>query len=121
MNDISDLISREEAAKRLEAIAEKHDRMAMHYDESCFLFAAKIVRGVPSATDNNVAYKMKATGCEYCQEDGEGYRRMIGAFSITNPFHGKVWQIETAHCKPRQIFFCPMCGRKLAEPPKGEG
>ena len=59
-------------------------------------------------------------GCEYCKEDNEGYRKMIGAFSITNPFHGNVWNIESCHCKPRQIYFCPMCGRKLPQPPKGE-
>ena len=59
-------------------------------------------------------------GCEYCNEDSEGYRKMIGAFSITNPFHGNVWNIETCHCKPRQIYFCPMCGRRLPQPPKGE-
>ena len=59
-------------------------------------------------------------GCEYCKEDNEGYRKMIGAFSITNPFHGNVWNIETCHCKPRQIYFCPMCGRRLPQPPKGE-
>ena len=58
-------------------------------------------------------------GCEYCKEDNEGYRKMIGAFSITNPFHGNVWNIETCHCKTRQIYFCPMCGRKLPQPPKG--
>ena len=59
-------------------------------------------------------------GCEYCNEGSEGYRKMIGAFSITNPFHGSVWNIETCHCKPRQIYFCPMCGRKLLQPAKGE-
>ena len=59
-------------------------------------------------------------GCEYCNEDSEGYRKMIGAFSITNPFHGNVWNIENRHCKPRQIYFCPMCGRRLHQPPKGE-
>ena len=59
-------------------------------------------------------------GCEYCSEDSDGYRKMIGAFSITNPFHGNVWNIETRHCKPRQIYFCPMCGRRLHQPPKGE-
>ena len=73
-----------------------------------------IANGV-TVTDNNVGCK-----CDYCHEDADGYRKMIGAFSITNPFHGRTWQIETAHCKPRQIYFCPMCGRKLAEPPKGE-
>lgn len=59
-------------------------------------------------------------GCEYCNEDSDGYRKMIGTFSITNPFHGNVWNIETCHCKPRQIYFCPMCGRRLSQPPKGE-
>ena len=59
-------------------------------------------------------------GCEYCKDDSEGYRKMLGAFSVTNPFHGSVWNIETCHCKPRQIYFCPMCGRKLPHPPKGE-
>ena len=59
-------------------------------------------------------------GCEYCKEDSEGYRKMLGAFSITNPFHGTVWNIETRHCKPRQIYFCPLCGRRLSQPPKGE-
>ena len=59
-------------------------------------------------------------GCQYCKEDGEGYRKMFGAFSITNPFHGNEWLINTGHCKPRQIYFCPMCGRKLPQPPKGE-
>jgi hypothetical protein len=59
-------------------------------------------------------------GCEYCKEDSEGCRKMFGAFSITNPFHGKEWFINTGHCKPRQICFCPMCGRRLPQPPKGE-
>jgi hypothetical protein len=59
-------------------------------------------------------------GCEYCKEDSDGYRKMFGAFSITNPFHGKEWFINTGHCKPRQICFCPMCGRRLPQPPKGE-
>ena len=59
-------------------------------------------------------------GCEYCKDDREGFIRMFGAFSITNPFHGNEWFINTGHCKPRQIFFCPMCGRKLPQPPKGE-
>ena len=59
-------------------------------------------------------------GCEYCKEDSEGFRRMFGAFSLVNPFHGKGWQIHAGKCKPREIHYCPMCGRKLSEPPKGE-
>ncbi len=59
-------------------------------------------------------------GCEYCKEDSEGFRRMFGAFSLVNPFHGKTWQIHAGKCKPREINFCPMCGRRLPQPPKGE-
>ena len=67
--------------------------------------------GVTFAEDNNV-------GCKYCKEDKDGYRAMFGAFSLYNPFHGSEWLIQTGHFKPRQIYFCPMCGRKLTEPPK---
>ena len=70
--------------------------------------------------DANGVTVQELDGCQYCKEDGEGYRKMFGAFSITNPFHGNEWLINTGHCKPRQIYFCPMCGRKLPKPPKGE-
>ena len=53
-------------------------------------------------------------GCEYCLEDTDGYRRGFGAFSLHNPFHANEWEISTGHCKPRKIYFCPMCGRKFA-------
>lgn len=59
-------------------------------------------------------------GCEYCKEDSEGFRRMFGVFLLVNPFHGKTWQIHAGKCKPMEINFCPMCGRRLPQPPKGE-
>ena len=59
-------------------------------------------------------------GCEYCKEDNEGFRKMFGAFSLENPFHGKTWKICAGKCKPMEIYFCPMCGRRLSQPPKGE-
>lgn len=59
-------------------------------------------------------------GCEYCKEDGEGFRKFNGAFWLARPFHGGEWFIRAGNCKPRQIYFCPMCGRKLKQPPKGE-
>ena len=69
--------------------------------------------------DSGVTVQPK-DGCDYCREDADGYRRAFGAFSLRNPFHGGEWEIRTGHCKPRRIYFCPMCGRKLPEPPKGE-
>ena len=79
-----------------------------------------VVDCVVDALIANCVTVQELDGCEYCKEDREGYRKMFGAFSITNPFHGNEWLINTGHCKPRQIYFCPMCGRKLPQPPKGE-
>ena len=62
--------------------------------------------------DNGVTVQ-ELDGCEYCKEDSEGFRRVFGAFSLINPFHGKTWQIHAGKCKPREIYFCPMCGRRL--------
>lgn len=59
-------------------------------------------------------------GCDYCKEDREGYRQMLGAFVLQNPFHKNEWYISTGHCKMRRIYFCPMCGRQLSEQPKEE-
>ena len=58
-------------------------------------------------------------GCDYCKADNDGFRKMFGAFSLVNPLHGKGWHIHAGKCKPREIHYCPMCGRKLSEPPKG--
>lgn len=66
------------------------------------------------------ATKRVDDGCGYCKEDNEGFRRMFGAFSLENPFHGKTWKICAGKCKPMEIYFCPMCGRRLPHPPKGE-
>ena len=53
--------------------------------------------------------------CDYCTEDMNGDVSMFGAFYITeDSFSGKYF-INTRHCKPREIFFCPKCGRKLSE------
>ena len=69
--------------------------------------------------DNGVTVQ-EMDGCDYCKEDSEGFRRMFGSFSLVNPFHGNTWQISAGKCKPREINFCPMCGRRLPQPPKGE-
>ena len=57
--------------------------------------------------------KRERGGCEYCKEDSEVYRKMLGAFFISYSSFSDEWFINTGHCKPRQIYFCPMCGRKL--------
>lgn len=51
--------------------------------------------------------------CEFCHKDKDGYVRMFGAFCIHENIMENKWEIATGHCKPRQIYFCPMCGREL--------
>lgn len=46
-------------------------------------------------------------GCSYCKTDSEGYVRKFGAYSIQNG------ELETGHCKPQKIKFCPHCSRPL--------
>ena len=98
--------------KLVELLAEFYGCDPMYYGVDALAIAQHLIA-------NGVTVQ-ELDGCEYCKEDNEGYRKMFGAFSITNPFHGNVWNIETRHRKPRQIYFCPMCGRKLPQLPKGE-
>ena len=91
------------------------ESLCRHIDKSC-----NLAKNIADDLTSSGVVVMDFDGCEYCNEDRDGYRKMIGTFSITNPFHGNVWNIETCNCKPRQIYFCPMCGRMLTKPPKEE-
>ena len=51
----------------------------------------------------------EAFGCPYCTPDANGYVRKFGAFSIHNGM------LETGHCKPQEIKYCPHCSRPLTE------
>lgn len=48
-------------------------------------------------------------GCPYCKEDGEGYVKKFGAYSILDG------EVTTGHCKPQKIKFCPHCSRPLTD------
>lgn len=49
------------------------------------------------------------TGCPYCKEDGEGYVKKFGAYSILDG------EVTTGHCKPQKIKFCPHCSCPLTD------
>ena len=48
-------------------------------------------------------------GCPYCKEDGEGYVKKFGAYSIQNG------ELATGHCKSQKIKFCPHCSHPLTD------
>lgn len=70
------------------------------------LFGTGTVRESPSATDTDVGVK-NLTGCPYCKPDADGWVKVFGAYSIHNGM------LETGHCKPQKIMYCPHCGAPL--------
>lgn len=66
-------------------------------------------------------------GCKYCKEyedlpehfiDGEPVGRVFD--TCIQPNENGLWHIEVPCGADIGIRFCPMCGRKLPQPPKGE-
>lgn len=66
-------------------------------------------------------------GCKYCEEyedlpehfiDGEPVGRVFD--TCIQPNKNGLWHLEVPCGVDIGIKFCPMCGRKLPEPPKGE-
>ena len=66
-------------------------------------------------------------GCKYCKEyedlpehfiDGKYVGRVFD--TCIQPNENGLWHIEVPCGADIGIKFCPMCGRKLPQPPKGE-
>ena len=74
------------------------------------------------ATDNHVAVK---TECEYCQQFDDPCGVPMIAAEDSDPdrgiylYNGFLCASGGEFCEAK-VNFCPMCGRKLPEPPKGE-
>ena len=66
-------------------------------------------------------------GCKYCKEyedlpehfiDGEPIGRVFD--TCIQPNENGLWHLEVPYGADIGIRFCPMCGRRLPQPPKGE-
>ena len=66
-------------------------------------------------------------GCKYCKEyedlpehfiDGEPVGRVFD--TCIQPNENGLWHLEVPCGADIGIRFCPMCGRELLQPPKGE-
>ena len=66
-------------------------------------------------------------GCKYCKEyedlpehfiDGKSIGRVFD--TCIQPNENGLWHIEVPCGADIGIRFCPMCGRRLPQPPKGE-
>ena len=92
---------------RQEAIAEikyymEHDSLADAPSNGACQLAIAALRGPTRETMERIF-----PGCHYCKPDSDGYVRKFGAYSIQNG------ELETGHCKPQKINFCPHCSRPL--------
>ena len=66
-------------------------------------------------------------GCEYCKEYEDLPEHFIDSKPVgrvfdtcIQPNENGLWHLEAPSGSDIGIKFCPMCGRKLPQPPKGE-
>ena len=104
------MMTREEAIEELERLLRHWDdlendkRCFWGYDQEAVALAITALHPVSREQVEKVW-----RGCSYCKEDGEGYVKKFGAYSIR---HG---ELTTGHCKPQKIKFCPHCSRPLTD------
>ena len=76
---------------------------------------------------NNRVTVQELDGCQYCKEyedlpehfiDGKPAGRVFD--TCIQPNENGLWHIEVPCGADIGIRFCPMCGRELPKPPKGE-
>ena len=104
---------REEKIKRLKALKARCERLIVSSDRGpeewrkdaeALDLALSALRPVSREQVEKVW-----PGCSYCKTDSDGYVRKFGAYSIQNG------ELETGHCKPQKIKFCPHCSRPLTD------
>ena len=115
-------MTREEA---IAVLAEsKRQNEVMRDNPSTFWASHQMAEGVKNAKRRIEAFEIALSalrpvsreqvekvwpGCPYCKEDGEGYVKKFGAYSIQNG------ELATGHCKSQKINFCPHCSRPLTD------
>ena len=103
-------MAREEAIEELERLLRHWDdlendkRCFWGYDKEAVALALSALRPV-----SREQVEKMWRGCSYCKEDGEGYVKKFGAYSIQNG------ELATGHCKSQKIKFCPHCSRPMTD------
>lgn len=76
---------------------------------------------------NNGVTIQKQDGCKYCEDYEDLPEHFVGGTPVGKVFDTIIqtdkdglWHLEVPYNAGIGIRFCPMCGRKLPEPPKGE-
>ena len=86
----------------------------------------EVERVVNALIDNGVTVQ-ELVGCKYCEEYEDLPEHFISCKPVGRVFDTCIqmdecgrWHLEVPSGADIGIKFCPMCGRKLPQPPKGE-
>ena len=100
-------------------------KISAKYNLSCDnkCFCEKIIDHL---IDNDVTIQ-ESNGCKYCKEYEDLPEHFVNGKPVGRVFDTCIqtdengrWHLEVPSGVDIGIKFCPMCGRKLPQPPKGE-
>ena len=105
--------------KLAELLTEFYGCDPMYYDVDAFAIAQQLI--------TNGVTVQALDGCEYCKEYEDLPEHFVSGKPVGRVFDTCIqtdengrWHIEVPSGADIGIKFCPMCGRKLPHPPKGE-
>lgn len=87
----------------------------------------KLAKNIAEDLISNGVTVQALDGCEYCEEYEDLPEHFVSGKPVGRVFdtciqtdENGLWHIEVPSGSDIGIKFCPMCGRKLPQPPKGE-
>ena len=96
--------------------------LCRHIDKSC-----KLAENIADDLIANGVTVQEFDGCEYCKEYEDLPEHFISGKPVgrvfdtcIQPNENGLWHLEVPCGADIGIRFCPMCGRELPQPPKGE-
>ena len=98
------------------------DSLCRHIDKSC-----KLAENIADDLLSNGVTVQALDGCEYCKEYKDLPEHFVSGKPVgrvfdtcIQPNENGLWHLEVPCGADIGIRFCPMCGRELPQPPKGE-
>lgn len=114
------------AQKVCDTWSESCDEWLLHDCGKCYANDCLISEIADHLISNGVTVQA-LDGCEYCEEYEDLPEHFVSGKPVGRVFDTCIqtdekgwWHIEVPSGADIGIKFCPMCGRKLPQPPKGE-
>ena len=98
------------------------DSLCRHIDKSC-----KLAENIADDLISSGVTVQELDGCKYCKEYEDLPEHFVSGKPVgrvfdtcIQPNENGLWHLEIPCGADIGIRFCPMCGRELPQPPKGE-